>query len=136
MPENVQKREKTVGYFARRCEQILELAIKWAPIETKAILEDYICQLSIATTGLTHHSGVSLAAAQISKHFEFNQLSEHLPTSVTNDRHNCIKDSLSQPHSTLYLRSRYMGEVQGMMTTARVTAKAFNGVYLCVHLHA
>jgi len=31
--------QKTVGYFARRCEQILELAIKWAPIETKAILE-------------------------------------------------------------------------------------------------
>jgi len=50
---------------------------------------------------------------------------------VTNDRHNCIKDSLSQPHSTLYLHSRYMGEVQGMMTTARVTAKAFNGVFMC-----
>jgi len=31
--------QKTGGYFARRCEQILELAIKWAPIETKAILE-------------------------------------------------------------------------------------------------
>ena len=58
-------------------------------------------------------------------------LSSSPQTSVTNDRHNCIKDSISQPHSTLYLRPRYMGEVQGMMMTARVTAKAFNGVFMC-----
>ena len=31
--------QKTVSYFAQRCQQILELAIKWAPLETKAILE-------------------------------------------------------------------------------------------------
>ena len=31
--------QKTIGYFDRRCGQILQLAIKWAPIETKAILE-------------------------------------------------------------------------------------------------
>ena len=28
-----------MNYFAQRCQQILELAIKWAPLETKAILE-------------------------------------------------------------------------------------------------
>ena len=31
--------QKTVNYFAQRCQQILEIAIKWAPLETKAILE-------------------------------------------------------------------------------------------------
>lgn len=31
--------QKTVSYFAKRCEQILDLAVKWAPTETKAILE-------------------------------------------------------------------------------------------------
>ena len=58
MPENVQKREvwsvycaglltmlvsrylqKTVSYFATRCKQIIELAIKWSPLEVKIILE-------------------------------------------------------------------------------------------------
>ena len=28
----------------------------------------------------------------------------------------CIKNTVSQPFSKLYLRSRYMGEVQGMIT--------------------
>ena len=31
--------QKTVSYFAKRCEQILDLAVKWAPTETKTILE-------------------------------------------------------------------------------------------------
>ncbi len=31
--------QKTVSYFATRCQQIIELAIKWTPTETKAILE-------------------------------------------------------------------------------------------------
>ena len=35
--------QKTVGYFATRCEQIIELAMKWAPLETKAILEVQVC---------------------------------------------------------------------------------------------
>lgn len=31
--------QKTVTYFATRCQQIIELAIKWTPDETKSILE-------------------------------------------------------------------------------------------------
>lgn len=44
--------------------------------------KDYICRLTTATAGLTHHPGVSLAAAQINKHFEFNKLSKYLPVSM------------------------------------------------------
>ena len=44
--------------------------------------KDYICWLTTATAGLTHHPGVSLAAAQINKHFEFNKLSKYLPVSI------------------------------------------------------
>ena len=53
-----------------------------------------------------------------------------LQTPVTAGRHSCINDSLSQSHSTLHLRSHYMGEIKGMITATQLMAKASNGTYV------
>ena len=50
-----------------------------------------------------------------------------LQTPVTAGRHSCINDSLSQSHSTLHLRSHYMGEIKGMIAATQLMAKASNG---------
>ena len=67
--------QKTVSYFAQRVEQILELAMRWSPRETTSILLEYV--RSVASS--THHSGVSLATAQINKYFDLNPHNKHLP---------------------------------------------------------
>lgn len=61
-----------------------------------------------------------------------------LQTPVTAGRHSCINDSLSQSHSTLHLRSHYMGEIKGMITATQLMAKASNGTYVpsCVGMVA
>lgn len=67
--------QKTVSYFAQRVEQILELAMRWSPRETTSILLEYV--RSVASSA--HHSGVSLATAQINKYFDLNPHNKHLP---------------------------------------------------------
>ena len=73
--------QKTATYCAQRAEQILELAMRWAPAETSSILQEYIRRVGVASTGLAHHSGVSLATAQINKYFQLNSQNEFLPVS-------------------------------------------------------
>ncbi len=52
--------QKTVSYFAKRCQQIIELAVKWTPTETKAILEVCACTDLCTMTSTKPLSSVGL----------------------------------------------------------------------------
>eukprot|EP00731_Ephydatia_muelleri_P032328 Em0023g835a len=110
VPEKVDKREKTVSYFATRCQQIVDLAMKWAPAQCKAILQEYLHRTSSASLGLHHHTGVSLAASQLYKHIELNVNSKHIPAAVLAQRQECVTNSVSFVSSDSFLQSLYMGE--------------------------
>ncbi|CAI8048545.1 Phosphatidylinositol 4-kinase alpha [Geodia barretti] len=118
VPENATKREKTVSYFAQRVEQILELAMRWSPRETTSILLEYV--RSVASSA--HHSGVSLATAQINNYFDLNPHNKHVPPVVSESRPSCVKDHLSLLSSSLHRRTHHSGEVAGMMTAASIMA--------------
>eukprot|EP00731_Ephydatia_muelleri_P032323 Em0023g830a len=110
VPEKMDKREKSVSYIATRCQQIVDLAMKWAPAQCKAILQEYLHRTSSASLGLHHHTGVSLAASQLYKHIELNVNSKHIPAAVLAQRQECVTNSVSFVSSDSFLQSLYMGE--------------------------
>ena len=110
--------QETVVNFAKRCGQIIDLAVDWAPRETKAILEvgvrkgvkgaeigdagvryivvfkhflmmssleslaqSYVSQEGLASQGLIHHSGISMATQQLHQLHLHNSSSMHIPVS-------------------------------------------------------
>ena len=109
--------------------------MRWSPRETTSILLEYVRSV----VGSTHHSGVSLATAQINKYFYLNPHNKHLPvrervsfvnfdlqyrwtlslqSSVSGSRPSCVKDHLSLLSSSLHHRSHHVGEVAGMLAAA------------------
>ena len=64
--------------FAARCKGIVQEAMKWTPQATRSHLQDYLNQLS--SSGLWHHSGLSLAIESVLQYTGLN--SQSAPLSV------------------------------------------------------
>lgn len=98
--------------FSDRCQGIVNEAMKWAPKSTKSHLQEYSNQLP--SSALSHHSGLALAFDSILQSSSSSQSQTLVP--VASKRPHCINSDTPRFVSVLCLRSRYAGEISGLLS--------------------
>lgn len=86
--------------------------MKWAPKSTKSHLQEYPNQLP--TNQLTHHSGLAMAFDAALQSCGPSLSSALVPVSVK--RPQCVNSDTPRFVSVLCLRSRYAGEISGLLS--------------------
>lgn len=94
-------------------DRILKEAMKWAPEWTTSHIQEYTKQ--VPESNIWHHAGLSLASESIMQFSPFNEQSASLSINTLEKRPKCVKNDLSKVISVLNMRSKYMGEVAGML---------------------
>ncbi|XP_062522021.1 phosphatidylinositol 4-kinase alpha-like [Corticium candelabrum] len=113
-PEDDQARERLVLDFAARCGEVIEEAVKWAPNQSRSLLQEYITRRELNIGGLQHHTGICLATECAVKYSGLNHLAQAQKASVLEKIPDCLKRDTSQLTSKLALRTRCLGEIAGM----------------------
>lgn len=98
--------------FADRCQGIVNEAMKWAPKSTKSHLQEYPNQLP--SSSLTHHSGLALAFDAVLKSCPPSLASSLMP--LASQRPTCVNSDTPRFVSVLCLRSKYAGEISGLLS--------------------
>lgn len=86
--------------------------MKWAPKSTKSHLQEYPNQLP--TPVLTRHSGLAMAFDAALQSCNPSLASAQLP--VASKRPQCVNSDTPRFVSTICLRSRYAGEISGLLS--------------------
>ncbi|KAJ4431264.1 hypothetical protein ANN_19861 [Periplaneta americana] len=120
--------------FAARCQGIVQEAMKWAPHATRSHLQDYLNQ--IPSSGMWHHSGLALATESMLQYTGLNLQSAPLSISTLDKRPRCVKSDSSRFVSSLSLRSRYAGEVNGMLIEMEGKSEGEKGNLMDTLIHA
>jgi len=100
--------------YAERCTGFLQEATKWAPQTTRSHLQEYLHNRGF--DALKHHSGLAMASECLLKFAGLNLLSESLPDGTLDKRPESTKTNLPKILSSLSLRCRYMGQIEGMLS--------------------
>ncbi|XP_011503997.1 PREDICTED: phosphatidylinositol 4-kinase alpha-like, partial [Ceratosolen solmsi marchali] len=105
--------------FTKRCKEIVQAAMTWAPQATKSHLQEYIRQFQ--SSGKEHHSGLSLATDSVLELVDLSGPGLGLGLSTTNslDKQSRAKGASSWLFSMMTTRSWYAGEVAGMLNLVR-----------------
>ncbi|CAG0914490.1 unnamed protein product [Notodromas monacha] len=146
--DTLEARESIVKDFAARCQEIIAEAMRWAPGVTRSHLLEYICPsredalASVERRGsvlrvvggrsspvdlqqknppLPAHAGVALATESIMHYAGLNSASEPLAASALEKRPGCVKNNTSLFMTSMSLRTRYVGEVRGMLLSISKT---------------
>ncbi|CAG9769001.1 unnamed protein product [Ceutorhynchus assimilis] len=112
--DTLEARESIIKDFAANSERIIKEAMRWAPQWTRSHIQEYINQ--IPTSGMWHHTGLSMALESILQFGPLNLYSAPLSISTLEKRPKCVKNDSSKIISTSAMRSKYIGEVIGMLT--------------------
>ncbi|XP_055625261.1 phosphatidylinositol 4-kinase alpha isoform X4 [Toxorhynchites rutilus septentrionalis] len=107
--DSLPARESRVKDFADRCQGIVNEAMKWAPKSTRSHLQEYPNQ--VPTTSLSNHSGLALAVDSILHTWVTNASIQS-----TSKRPHCVNSDTSKFVSVLCLRSKYAGEISGLLS--------------------
>lgn len=85
--------------------------MKWAPNSTRSHLQEYANQ--IPSPSLSHHSGLALAFDAV-----LHCTPQSMQTSIlpVNKRPNCVSSDTPKFVSVLCLRSKYAGEITGLLS--------------------
>lgn len=110
--DSLPARESRLKDFADRCQGIVNEAMKWAPKSTKSHLQEYSNQLPISA--LSHHSGLALAFDAVLQSCPSSMVSNLLP--LASKRPRCINSDTPRFVSVLCLRSKYAGEISGLLS--------------------
>lgn len=86
--------------------------MKWAPKSTKSHLQEYPNQ--VPTPALSHHSGLALAFDAVLNACAPSLTSALLP--VASKRPQCVNSDTPRFVSVLCLRSKYAGEISGLLS--------------------
>ncbi|KAF7274503.1 hypothetical protein GWI33_012847 [Rhynchophorus ferrugineus] len=111
--DTLEARESIVKDFAANSERIVKEAMRWAPQWTRSHIQEYINQ--IPTSGNWHHTGLSMALESILQYGPLNLCSAPLSISTLEKRPKCVKSDSSKIMSSSSMRSKYIGEVIGML---------------------
>lgn len=104
-------REGIVKDFSARCQEILGLAMEWAPNATLAHLQEYAHRHS----SLPHHAGLALLTESVLENACLNVHSAPLGKQTLDKRPSCVKRDTPRFITVLGLRNFYSGEVAGMI---------------------
>ncbi|XP_030382082.1 phosphatidylinositol 4-kinase alpha isoform X1 [Scaptodrosophila lebanonensis] len=110
--DSLPARELRLKDFADRCQGIVNEAMKWAPRSTRSHLQEYPNQ--IPTPVLAHHSGLALAFDSVVNSSAMHPASAL--NTVANKRPNCVNSDTPRFVSVLCLRSKYAGEISGLLS--------------------
>lgn len=116
--DSLPARESRLKDFADRCQGIVNEAMKWAPRSTRSHLQEYPNQ--IPTPVLAHHSGLALAFDSV---VSSNTLYPNALPSISK-RPNCVNSNTPRFVSVLCLRSKYAGEISGLLSVLSEEDKA------------
>ncbi|XP_067636083.1 phosphatidylinositol 4-kinase alpha isoform X2 [Eurosta solidaginis] len=116
--DSLPARESRLKDFADRCQGIVNEAMKWAPRSTRSHLQEYPNQ--IPTPVLAHHSGLALAFDSI---VSSNTLYPNALPSISK-RPRCVNSNTPRFVSVLCLRSKYAGEISGLLSVLSEEDKA------------
>lgn len=122
VPSQRALREATVKNFVARVEGLLQHAVEFAPIETRAVLHEYLAQVSPSSSWRKPHAGMSLAVRYASSGFA--PFVANMPAAVRNARPDCTTQNVSSFVATLGLKRHYEGEVAGLRSLLADSAAA------------
>ncbi|EDW82565.1 uncharacterized protein Dwil_GK25066 [Drosophila willistoni] len=111
--DSLPAREMRLKDFADRCQGIVNEAMKWAPRSTRSHLQEYPNQ--IPTPVLAHHSGLALA---------FDSVVNSTSGGTLGKRPTCLNSDTPRFVSVLCLRSKYAGEISGLLSVLSEQDKA------------
>ncbi|ALC49915.1 PI4KIIIalpha [Drosophila busckii] len=109
--DSLPARELRLKDFADRCQGIVNEAMKWAPRSTRSHLQEYPNQ--IPTPVLAHHSGLALAFDSV---VNSSILQPGQTLSTLSKRPSCVNSDTPRFVSVLCLRSKYAGEISGLLS--------------------
>lgn len=112
--DTLEARESIVKDFATNSERFIAEAMIWAPQRTISHIQEYMTQVS--SSGIWRHTGISMALESILQYAPLNMYSTPLSTSTLEKRPKCVKSDSSKIILTSSKRSKYIGEVVGMLT--------------------
>ncbi|KAK2176702.1 hypothetical protein NP493_644g02033 [Ridgeia piscesae] len=113
--DNMADRESTVKDFVARSIGILQESMRWAPSTTRSHIMQYLLQMDTMQGGLhRHHSGLAIATESVLNYAGFSRQS-NAAGGITLD-HTSRYDNIDSSSfmASLSMRSRYLGEVEGM----------------------
>ncbi|XP_037935498.1 phosphatidylinositol 4-kinase alpha isoform X1 [Teleopsis dalmanni] len=116
--DSLPARESRLKDFADRCQGIVNEAMKWAPRSTRSHLQEYPNQ--IPTPVLARHSGLALAFDSV---VNSSTLYPNALPSISK-RPNCVNSDTPRFVSVLCLRSKYAGEISGLLSVLNDEDKA------------
>ena len=109
-------REGIVKDFSARAQEILGLAMKWAPNATRAHLQEYFQRHSL----LPHHAGLALLTESVLENACLNVQSASLNRQALDKIPSCVKRDTPRFITVLGLRNFYSGEVSGMIRALKI----------------
>ncbi|XP_060518279.1 phosphatidylinositol 4-kinase alpha [Cylas formicarius] len=112
--DTIEARESVIKDFADNSERIIKEAMRWAATWTRSHIQEYINQ--IPSSGMWQHAGLSLALESILQFGPLNLFNAPLSTTTLVKRPKCVKSDSSKTISTSAMRSKYTGEVIGMLS--------------------
>ncbi|EDW30643.1 GL26893 [Drosophila persimilis] len=117
--DSLPARELRLKDFADRCQGIVNEAMKWAPRSTRSHLQEYPNQ--IPTPALAHHSGLALAIDSV---VNSSYLHPGNALGTLSKRPSCVNSDTPRFVSVLCLRSKYAGEISGLLSVLSEQDKA------------
>ncbi|XP_059147060.1 phosphatidylinositol 4-kinase alpha-like [Physella acuta] len=114
--ENLNSRDQVVKDFSARSSTILQESMKWAPNAVRSHLIEYVLQMNTEAKGLLMHSGLAMATESVLNYagYKSREGVATLPASLDR-RPSCVHSESSSFMANLSIRSRYLGEVNGML---------------------
>ncbi|KAJ8960815.1 hypothetical protein NQ318_020111 [Aromia moschata] len=112
--DTLEARETIIKDFSANSERIIKEAMVWEPHWTRTHILEYINQ--IPTSGMCYHAGLSMAVESVLQWGPLNMDSAPLSAAMLDRRPKCVKSDSSKILTTASTRSKYIGQVMGMLS--------------------
>ncbi|KAK3796327.1 hypothetical protein RRG08_021349 [Elysia crispata] len=113
--DNLVSREQVVKDYSARSSTILQEAMKWAPNTVRSHLIEYVLKMDLEAQKLLQHSGLAMATESVLSFAGYRGTVATTGTSSLDRRPRCVNSESSNFMANLSIRSRYLGEVNGML---------------------
>ncbi|RUS74515.1 hypothetical protein EGW08_017722, partial [Elysia chlorotica] len=113
--DNLVSREQVVKDYSARSSTILQEAMKWAPNTVRSHLIEYVLKMDLQAQKLLQHSGLAMATESVLSFAGYKGTVSTTGTSSLDRRPSCVNSESSNFMANLSIRSRYLGEVNGML---------------------
>ncbi|GJQ75443.1 hypothetical protein Trydic_g23610 [Trypoxylus dichotomus] len=110
--DTLEARENIVKDFASNADRILKEAVTWEPRWTRSHIQEYLNQIP---SSISNHAGVTLALESVMQYGPNNIKNISLSSGMLDKRPKCVKTDSSRFATVLNLRSRYSGELTGLL---------------------